>query len=445
MTHPTSLLDLTHAELADLLAGWGQPRFRADQVWDWLYRKLATDPAGMTNLPAALRDRLAAETTIDPLTRVHEQRSADGQTIKWLFRLPDGNTIETVLMFYDDTGASSRPRRTVCISSQAGCAMGCVFCATGQAGLARNLSAGEIVAQALYAARWLRDPLQDLTGLQFQDLTGLQFQDLTGLQFQDLTGLQFQDLTGLQFQDLTGLQFQDLTGLQFQDLTGLQFQDLTGLQFQDLTGLQRPVRSDDRLTNVVVMGMGEPLANYERAWQALRTINDPAGFNLGARHITLSTVGLPQGIRRMAGEPLQINLAVSLHAPNDALREKLVPVNSRYPIAELLAAVRDYIGRTNRRVTFEYALMAGINDMPALAYELAALLAGLLCHVNLIPLNPVAESPFQPATPHHAAAFQAILEQGGIPTTMRTRRGIDIDAGCGQLRRRLNQTRQNQT
>ena len=381
MTHPTSLLDLTHAELADLLAGWGQPRFRADQVWDWLYRKLATDPAGMTNLPAALRDRLAAETTIDPLTRVHEQRSADGQTIKWLFRLPDGNTIETVLMFYDDTGASARPRRTVCISSQAGCAMGCVFCATGQAGLARNLSAGEIVAQALYAARWLRDPLQDLTGL----------------------------------------------------------------QFQDLTGLQRPVRSDDRLTNVVVMGMGEPLANYERAWQALRTINDPAGFNLGARHITLSTVGLPQGIRRMAGEPLQINLAVSLHAPNDALREKLVPVNSRYPIAELLAAVRDYIGRTNRRVTFEYALMAGINDMPALAYELAALLAGLLCHVNLIPLNPVAESPFQPATPHHAAAFQAILEQGGIPTTMRTRRGIDIDAGCGQLRRRLNQTRQNQT
>ena len=193
------------------------------------------------------------------------------------------------------------------------------------------------------------------------------------------------------------------------------------------------------------MGMGEPLANYERAWQALRTINDPAGFNLGARHITLSTVGLPQGIRRMAGEPLQINLAVSLHAPNDALREKLVPVNSRYPIAELLAAVRDYIGRTNRRVTFEYALMAGINDMPALAHELAALLAGLLCHVNLIPLNPVAESPFQPATPHHAAAFQAILEQGGIPTTMRTRRGIDIDAGCGQLRRRLNQTRQNQT
>ena len=397
MTHPTSLLDLTHAELADLLAGWGQPRFRADQVWDWLYGKLATDPTAMTNLPAVLRERLAAETTIDPLTRIHEQRSADGQTVKWLFRLPDGQTIETVLMFYDDTGASARPRRTVCISSQAGCAMGCVFCATGQAGLARNLSAGEIVAQALYAARWLRDPLQDLTGLQFQDLTGLQFQDLTGL------------------------------------------------QFQDLTGLQRPVRSDDRLTNVVVMGMGEPLANYERAWQALRTINDPAGFNLGARHITLSTVGLPQGIRRMAGEPLQINLAVSLHAPNDALREKLVPVNSRYPIAELLAAVRDYIGRTNRRVTFEYALMAGINDMPALAHELAALLAGLLCHVNLIPLNPVAESPFQPATPHHAAAFQAILEQGGIPTTMRTRRGIDIDAGCGQLRRRLNQTRQNQT
>ncbi|PKO22197.1 MAG: 23S rRNA (adenine(2503)-C(2))-methyltransferase RlmN [Chloroflexi bacterium HGW-Chloroflexi-1] len=368
MTHPTPLLDLTHAELANLLAGWGQPRFRADQVWDWLYGKLATDPAGMTNLPAALRDRLAAETTIDPLAPIHAQRSADGQTIKWLFRLPDGQTIETVLMHYDDTRASARARRTVCISSQAGCAMGCVFCATGQAGLARNLTAGEIVAQVLYAARWLRDP------------------------------------------------------------------------FQDLTGLQRPVRSDDRLTNVVVMGMGEPLANYERVWQALRTINNEAGFNLGTRHITLSTVGLPQGIRRMAGEPLRINLAVSLHAPNDALREKLVPVNSRYPIAEVMAAVGDYIARTNRRVTFEYALMAGIDDTPALAHELAALLAGLLCHVNLIPLNPVAESPYRPSTSENAAAFQAILEGRGIPTTMRTRRGIDIDAGCGQLRRRLGQT-----
>ncbi len=185
------------------------------------------------------------------------------------------------------------------------------------------------------------------------------------------------------------------------------------------------------------MGMGEPLANYDRTWQALRVITDPDGFDLGARHITVSTVGLVPGIRRMTEEPLQVNLAVSLHAPNDALRSQLAPINDRYPIADVMAAVRDYIARTHRRVTFEYALMNGINDMPSLANELARLLRGLLCHVNLIPLNPVAESPYQPSSPERAAAFQQILTQAGIPTTMRVRRGIDIDAGCGQLRRRV--------
>ena len=195
------------------------------------------------------------------------------------------------------------------------------------------------------------------------------------------------------------------------------------------------------------MGMGEPLANYDRTWAALRTITDPGAFGLGARHITVSTVGLPQGIRRMAEEPLQVNLAVSLHAPNDALRARLVPINNRYPIREVLEAVRDYIAVTNRRVTFEYALMDGINDTQGLAAELAALLrplrsptGGVMCHVNLIPLNPVAESPYQPSTPAHAAAFQAILERSGVPATVRMRRGIDIDAGCGQLRRRVGET-----
>jgi 23S rRNA (adenine2503-C2)-methyltransferase len=190
--------------------------------------------------------------------------------------------------------------------------------------------------------------------------------------------------------------------------------------------------------------MGEPFANYDRTWQALRTITDPAGFGLGSRHITVSTVGLPHGIRRMAEETLQVNLAVSLHAPNDELRARLVPINHRYPIAEVMAAVRDYIARTNRRVTFEYALMDGINDSPTIARELAALLRPLrtesgsaLCHVNLIPLNPVAESPYQPSSPERAAAFQALLQKAGIPATLRMRRGIDIDAGCGQLRRRL--------
>jgi 23S rRNA (adenine2503-C2)-methyltransferase len=362
MPEPTSLLDLTHDGLAQLLASWGQPHYRADQIWAWLYKKLAADPSGMTNLPRDLRERLTVATEIDPLKLIHQQRSSDGQTVKWLFRLPDGLTIETVLMLYDE-------RRTVCISTQAGCAMGCVFCATGQAGLARNLTGGEIVAQVLAAARWLADDETRRTPGE--------------------------------------------------------------IVVAPISG------SPMRLTHIVVMGMGEPLANYNHTWAALRRITDSDAFGLGARHITLSTVGLPQGIRKMAEEPLQINLAVSLHAPNDDLRTELVPVNHRYPIAELMTAVKDYIARTHRRVTFEYALMDGINDSPALARQLAALLEGVLCHVNLIPLNPVAESSYQPSSLENAAAFQKMLEVKRIPATVRVRRGIDIDAGCGQLRRRV--------
>jgi 23S rRNA (adenine2503-C2)-methyltransferase len=363
---PMSLLELTRDELAQLLASWGQPHYRADQIWAWLYKKLAAGPAAMTNLPKELRERLAAETRLDPLKLIYQQRSSDGQTVKWLFRLPDGLTIETVLMLYDE-------RSTVCVSTQAGCAMGCVFCATGQAGLARNLTAGEIVAQVLAAARWLADDERRTTN------------------------------------------------------------DKNGAAPIALG----PSSSVLHLTNIVVMGMGEPMANYDRTWAALRRITDLDAFGLGARHITLSTVGLPQGIRKMADEPLQINLAVSLHAPNDDLRTQLVPVNHRYPIAEVMAAVKEYIAGTHRRVTFEYALMNGINDTPALARQLAALLKGVLCHVNLIPLNPIAESPYQPSTPENAAAFQKILEVNRIPATVRMRRGIDIDAGCGQLRRRV--------
>jgi 23S rRNA (adenine2503-C2)-methyltransferase len=187
------------------------------------------------------------------------------------------------------------------------------------------------------------------------------------------------------------------------------------------------------------MGMGEPLANYNHLWSALRTLTDPEGFGLGARKITVSTVGLVPGIDRFAEEQLQINLAVSLHAANDALRAALVPVNQRYPIAEVIAACRRYVARTHRRISFEYAMMAGINDSPALAEELATLLQGLLCHVNLIPLNPVVGSPFQPSRREDVDAFVAILQQRGIPTTLRVRRGIDIDAGCGQLRARVAQ------
>jgi 23S rRNA (adenine2503-C2)-methyltransferase len=391
------LVDVTKDELTELLAKWGEPTYRAKQVWEWVYKKLATHPSQMTNLPAALRNRLAMDTYIDPLEKVYEQRSADQHTIKWLFRLPDGLNIETVLMLYDQ-------RRTVCISSQAGCAMGCVFCATGQGGLARNLTSGEIVAQVLAAARYLA-ALPQTEVAAAERVPAAAFVPLSA----------------------------------FGSLGSVEEYS------PEFPGEDKPAGGQgQRLTNIVVMGMGEPFANYERVWQALSAITDKDGFNLGARHITVSTVGLPQGIRKMASEPLQINLAVSLHAPNDELRGKLLPINQRYPISDVMDAIVEYIQRTNRRVTFEYAMMDGINDTPGLAAQLAALLrplrsptGGVMCHVNLIPLNPVAESPYQPSTDENALAFQRVLEKNGIPATVRLRRGIDIDAGCGQLRRRV--------
>jgi 23S rRNA (adenine2503-C2)-methyltransferase len=351
--------DLTYDELASLLDSWGEPRFRVDQVWRWLYRSLVGDFESMLNVPAQLRRRLAAETELVALTPLAEQESASGQTRKILFRLDDGNTLESVLMHYHD-------RRTACISTQVGCGMGCIFCATGQGGLARNLSAGEIVAQVVHLARELR---QD--ELERARLLG-----------------------------------------------------------QRTEILEHPV------SNVVLMGMGEPLANYEATWQAIETLTDPRGYDLGVRRITLSTVGLVPGIQRLAEEDLAINLAVSLHAPNDELRDQLVAINQRYPLAELMSAVRGYVDATRRRVTFEYALIAGLNDAPHHARQLAGLLSGLLCHVNLIPLNPTPGSDLRPSSREEASAFRDELEAEGIPTTVRMRRGIDIDAGCGQLRQR---------
>jgi 23S rRNA (adenine2503-C2)-methyltransferase len=376
---PVRLLDLTPDALRDQMIAWGQPAYRAGQLYQWLYQRLATDPAEMSSLPAQLRALLAEEAQIELLAPVAENVSRDGHTTKTLFRLHDGQLIETVLMRYDR-------RNTVCISSQAGCAMGCTFCATAQMGLQRNLTPGEITAQVLYFERWLR-PITDHRS----------------------------------------------------PITDHRSR-ITDHR-SPFTAHRSPLTDHrSRITNIVVMGMGEPLANYANLWQALRTLTDPAGVNLGARKITVSTVGLVPGIDRFAQEEMQINLAVSLHAPNDALRATLVPINQRYSIAELLAACQRYVARTHRRISFEYAMMAGINDSPALAEELAALLQGLLCHVNLIPLNPVAGSPFQPSRREDVDAFVAILESRGIPTTLRVRRGIDIDAGCGQLRARVAQS-----
>ena len=347
-----SLLDMDEQQLADFLAELGEAKFRARQIWEWIYQRYAGDFESMTNLPKTLRSRLAESATVASLTLATEVVSADRDTIKCLFQLHDGQTIEAVLMLYDQ-------RRTLCISSQAGCAMGCTFCATAQGGLARNLTPGEIVAQVIYFARYLADPslLPD-------------------------------------------------------------------------SNVERPTQ----VTNIVLMGMGEPLHNYANVWTALRRITDNSAFGLGARHITLSTVGLAPMIDRMADEGLQIGLAVSLHAPNDSLRTSLVPVNKGYSVDAVLEAVRRYVAKTHRRVTFEYALMRGINDSPELAQELAVKLQGILCHVNLIPLNPIPDSPFQPTSDEDTEHFAQILRAAGIPATVRLRRGIEINAGCGQLR-----------
>lgn len=338
-----NLYELTQMELAELLEAWGEPKFRAKQIWEWLYDKRVEDFGGMTNLPASLRQRLASETQLGTLELVTEQVSADG-TIKRLYRLHDGQLIESVLMQYDDD------RRTACISTQAGCAMGCVFCATGQMGFSRHLTATEIFEQALYFARILE-------------------------------------------------------------------------------------AQGDRLSNVVLMGMGEPFHNYDNAVKAIRRLMSDLG--IGARHITVSTVGLVPAIRKFADEGLQVKLAISLHAATDEERGALLPVNRRWPLNELLAACHDYVKKTGRRITFEWALISGETDTPEQAHALGRLLKGLLCHVNAIPLNPTEGYSGGPSDTAAANQFMDILRQYGVSATIRVRRGIDIDAGCGQLKAKV--------
>jgi len=336
------LPDLTLSELEETLRDWGEPRYRASQIWDWLYKQAASDFQQMTNLPKSLRERLQKQFVLDPFIPIGDITSSDGQTRKLALRLPDDEIIEAVWMRYER-------RRSVCISTQVGCGMGCTFCATGQGGLRRNLSAGEIVAQVLTFAR--------------------------------------------------------------------------------LMG-----RDGQRVSNVVFMGMGEPFANYDATWKAISILTDRSGLNLGARRLTVSTVGIVPGIRRFTAERTQVRLAVSLHAADDALRSELVPINSTYPLSALMLALHDYVNSTRRRVTFEYALIAGVNDDPAQAHALASLLKGLIAHVNLIPLNPIPGSPLRPAPRQHVQHFQSILDSHNIPCTVRLGRGTDIQAACGQLR-----------
>ncbi|MEZ0395161.1 MAG: 23S rRNA (adenine(2503)-C(2))-methyltransferase RlmN [Anaerolineales bacterium] len=334
--------DFSLSELTALLADWGEPVYRARQIWEGLYRHFYASAEEFTALPKALRRRLAETFDFAPLTPAAQVASQDGQTVKTLFRLPDGLHIEAVLMKYDR-------RRTLCISTQAGCAMGCVFCATGQMGFKRHLTSGEIVAQVMYYARLLQQT------------------------------------------------------------------------------------EASRVTNIVIMGMGEPFHNYDNTLAAVDRLNDPAGYNFGARRITISTVGLVPAIRRFTQERRQVNLAISLHAADDALRASMLPVAKAYPLDELLAACRDYAQTTGRRVTFEWALIEGVNDTPEQARLLASKVKGMLCHVNAIPLNPTAGYGGAASSRQRAEKFKETLEQAGVPCTIRLRRGIEIQAGCGQL------------
>jgi len=335
------IYNLDFEAAVELMATWGEPAFRASQIWQGLYQHFYGSPSQFPNLPKPLREKLATDLDFMGIEPVRQLDSSDKQTRKTLFNLHDGNYIEAVLMRYEK-------RNTLCISTQSGCAMGCVFCATGQMGFNRNLSSGEIVAQVMFYARLLH-------------------------------------------------------------------------------------QEDAGVTNIVLMGMGEPFHNYDNTMAAIDRLNDPKGYNFGARRFTISTVGLVPQIKRFADEKRQVNLAISLHAADNRLRQSMLPVNKKYDLDQVLEACRYYVDQTGRRITFEWALINGVNDTPEEARKLAVRLKGLLCHVNAIPLNPTKGYNAQSTTRERAQHFKESLEQAGIPCTIRMRRGIDIQAGCGQL------------
>ena len=357
------IYDLDISALTKLLKEWNEPAYRAKQIWQGLYQHLWDSPEQFTSLPKSLREKLAEHVAFSPFKVKVYQDSSDGFTRKTLFELPDKNLIEAVLMRYGDPADNpqitpsapnsenlrgAKNRRTLCISTQAGCAMGCVFCATGQMGFKRHLSSGEIIAQVMYYARMLK-------------------------------------------------------------------------------------AENQAVTNIVLMGMGEPFHNYDNTMAAIDRLNDADGYNFGARRFTISTVGLVPQIRRFADEKRQVNLAISLHAADDAARVSMLPINKKYKIEDVIDACHYYVAQTHRRITFEWALINGVNDTPEVAKKLAARVRGLMCHVNAIPLNPTVGYTGQATSRERAAAFKAALEQAGIPCTIRMRRGIDIQAGCGQL------------
>ena len=333
------LNDYTIPQLTALMAQLGQPAFRAKQIFRWLHQKRVSSFSQMTDQPKTLLARLEEEFEIVQLQTARRQQSKDG-TVKFLFTLPDGNCIETVVMRYTYGN-------TVCVSTQVGCRMGCRFCASTQAGLVRSLTAGEIAAE-LYAAE------------------------------------------------------------------------------ADI---------GQRISHIVLMGIGEPLDNFDNVMDFLTIISCPEVANIGMRNISLSTCGLVPMIDKLAERKLQLTLSISLHAPNDAMRSRMMPVNNAYPVAQLIAACRRYQNTTGRRISFEYSMVKGVNDSEATARELARLIRGMGAHVNLIPINPVDGSPYSATDAANVRRFQQLLTQLGVNATVRRRLGSDISAACGQLRR----------
>ncbi|MGM7701120.1 23S rRNA (adenine(2503)-C(2))-methyltransferase RlmN [Pseudalkalibacillus sp. Hm43] len=336
-----SIFSLGYEDLKKWLKEEGEPSFRAKQIYEWLYQKRVESFQDMTNLSKGLREKLEEEYVITPLKTIIKQESKDG-TIKFLFELEDGYSIETVLMRHEYGNS-------VCVTTQVGCRLGCTFCASTLGGLKRNLKAGEIVSQVLEVQRAMDE-------------------------------------------------------------------------------------TDERVSSVVVMGIGEPFDNYEDLMSFLRIINHDEGLNIGARHITISTSGVVPKIYDFADEGMQINFAISLHAPTTEIRSRLMPVNRMYPLDDLMDSIRYYIRKTGRRVTFEYGLFGGVNDQVEHAEQLADLISDIKCHVNLIPVNYVPERDYVRTPKNQIFKFERTLRERGVNVTIRREQGHDIDAACGQLR-----------
>ena len=336
-----NIYDLSFNEIEAFVKEKGEPPFRARQIWEGLYQLHNSSWEDFSSLPKSLRVELGLDFTLSSLLKIDSAFSEDFQTEKILFQLADSNFIESVLLRKDD-------RLTLCISTQVGCPVGCIFCATGNLGFKRNLTSGEIIEQVIIFIKNLNS-------------------------------------------------------------------------------------DGEKLTNIVLMGMGEPFLNYDNTISAVERLNDASGLNIGARRITISTIGINNRIKEFSENKLQINLSISLHAPNDQLRRKLVPLALNNPIKELIVASRSYIAKTNRRITFEYVMIKGINDNPKLAIELFRLLKGLTCHVNLIPLNPNSHFSGKPSDLSTIREFGRILIENGIAVSIRESQGADIQAGCGQL------------